>query len=185
MQLPSFLCGPSLCAESLHDDFPWNFEPKPESLQTWRDLPKPERRKRILRANCDWNVYSAVEGVNPSARVSKENPAACIRGLVADYDTVMSLEMINGILQQMPPEFQPQFIERSLGMKWRAVWVLEKPLLVTGNEHATAVYRMFAKKFKLATLLPGYDANSEKPALIWTNGGEWYDDWTKRNDCCR
>ena len=34
---------------------------------------------------------------------------------------------------------------------------------------------MFAKKFKLATLLPGYDANSEKPALIWTNGGEWYE----------
>jgi hypothetical protein len=169
----TFLVGRNLRVESLADDHPWNFAPAPEDLKRMRELIKDERKKHLLKEDCSWNVYSAVEGLNPSVRISTENPASRVRGLVADYDAVMPLEAVLAIVRGMSPEFAPNFVERSLGMKYRLVWIFQKPLLVTGNPHAAAVYKMFSKTFKIPSLLAGFDPGSEKPASLWTNGGEW------------
>jgi hypothetical protein len=175
MPLLPFICARNLTDPAMSEQCPWDYAPDAAVLKMLRELPKDERRQRPLEPDFEWNVYTAVEGVNLSARISKENPPACVRGLVADFDTVLPVATIGGILRQMPAEFAPNFIEVSLGGKFRLIWVFEKSLLVTGSEHAAAIYKLFAQKFKIATLLPGFDKNSEKPAERWTNGGEWFE----------
>lgn len=170
-----FLCGRNLRDDTLADLAPWDFHPEPQALAELRAMQKSKRKLHLLRKETDWQIYTAVAGVNPGTILNADNPAAHVRGLVADYDTKMTIETVVGILNQMSAAFRPNFIEVSLGMKIRLVWIFEKPLPVTGSPHAQAVYNTFAEKFKVATLLPGFDENSAKPAERWTNGGEWYD----------
>lgn len=157
----------------LTNDCPWKFTPGEARLKEMRELPKAARQQRMGQSKTEWQVYSTVRGAVPTSRIAKNNQAAAVLGFAADYDMRTDFAEVEKWLRQMPPEFQPQFIETSLGLKIRLVWVFERPLLVRDTEHATAVLETIFDKLKVRTLLPGYDAASERPSQVWTNGGEW------------
>ncbi len=56
----------------------------------------------------------------------------------------------------------------------RLVWVLERELLVNGSEGCRQFIECAFAKMDIPYLIGGYDINSEKPAQVWTNGGEWH-----------
>jgi hypothetical protein len=89
------------------------------------------------------------------------------------------LEQVQSLLAQIPECFQPQYIEVSLSNKIRLLWIFEREANVVSNEHAQALLNKFARTTNASVLLPGYDAASEKPQQIWTNGGEWYQ-WNEK-----
>lgn len=154
---------------------PWDFAPDAPALEAVRGMPKLRRRQWSLDPDTEWNVYSAIRGIAPNLRISGSNPAAGCVGLVADYDMKSSLDNILSYLNQIKPEFVPNFIEVSLGRKARLVWCFPREILVVDSASCQHLIETFFKKLAVPTLLPGYDAKSSTPTEMWTNGGEWYE----------
>lgn len=153
---------------------PWDFSPTPELLARIRALPKEQRRKWTLDPKTDWQVYSAIRGIAANQRVAKENPPHSIHGLVADFDATGEIAYIEELINGVPEIFRPNFMERSLGLKWRAVWVFARALLVPGSEYCANFIKTAFTKMGVRAMFAGFDPASEKPAEMWTNGGEWY-----------
>lgn len=170
-----FYVSPNLTEKRASVGEPWNFHPGPEVLAKIRSLPKTERRAWSTRAGTVWSCYTSVKALAPSLRLSKDNPPTAIHGFVADYDFKSSFEEVCRHIEQLPIELRPTFLEKSLGEKWRAIWVLERPLLCISYEHCTALLRALGKLFQAATLLAGFDEASYTPTQLWTNGCEWFD----------
>lgn len=164
--------------------YPWDFNISEED--NWpKKMNKVKRRIALLQKTAVWNCYTPVRGFAKNLLVSKTNPAAALRGLAYDYDTVMSVETVLGFIEQMPEHLRPNFIEQSLSGKIRLVWVFERELLTPSSEFCIELMMHFAKKLGAPTLLPGFDANgSYKATERWSNGGVWYSlketplDWT-------
>lgn len=170
-----FVTAKNLIDPELVDGCPWDFVPESEDLAAVRATPKDTRRKMMLKPDMKWNTYSAVRGVAPNRRVGGDNPAAGLRGLVADYDLKSTVPTIIGYLDQIPEAFVPNFIEVSLSMKARLVWIFEKEILTPDSSFCSSLVETMFKKMGVPTLLPGYDECSIKPTTFWTNGGEWHD----------
>lgn len=168
-----FFSAPNLVSPTLSPGRPWDFtSPKLEEVRLFKKL---ARRAWMNQPTTEWNAYSAVRGVVSTARISGENPANGLRGIVVDYDAVQSIDSITENLDNLKVEaYRPNYVEITLGKKVRLVWIFERELLVNGNQHCQAVLETFFKKLSIPTLLPGYDAASVKPTQIWTNGGDWY-----------
>lgn len=160
---------------ALVENRPWEFAPDPEVLKSVRALPKEERRRRMLMTTTVWNVYTVIVGLDSSQRVSKDNPPVALRGFAADFDVVQSVETAASFIKALPSHLQPNFIEVTLGLKLRLLWVFETELAVANTEMAQAVLHGLLELVGAPTLLPGYDLSSSKPAQVWTNGGDWYE----------
>lgn len=171
--LQTFLTAANLRDPFLTEARPWAFAPGAGRVEEMRGLPKSNRRTLLLDAATPWQVYTTVRGATPTRRVARDNPAAAVLGLAADYDMRTDWPEIEKWLRQMPVEFQPQFVEFSLSNNVRLVWVFERPLLVRDSEHAAALSATVFDKLKARTLLPGYDDASERPEQMWTNGADW------------
>lgn len=177
MALPllEFFATKNLTSKAMFAGNPWDFAPTKPDLERVRKLPKEKRRAFTLDPKTDWNIYSPFRALAPNLRVSSTNPPIAIRGLVFDYDMVSDIATVEKYVNQLPSNLQPQFWETSLGMKGRTVYVFEREINLPGSiEYAAEFLRLMAKRLQADTLLPGYDAASEKPTEVWTNGGEWY-----------
>jgi len=85
------------------------------------------------------------------------------------------LKTIRSYLDQMDPAVVlPNFVEISLGLKVRLVWVFEREILVRDNQFCNELMSALFVKMRVPTLLPGYDKASEKPTQLWSNGAEWH-----------
>lgn len=169
-----FFTAPNLTAPNLSESAPWDFKPDEKQLAVMRRMPKAQRRAQLLNPKTAWNVYSSVRGSARNLRVAKTNPPAALRGLVADYDMIIDLETVEKYMDQVPEKLRPQFVEVSLGLKIRLVWVFAQEVLCPSTEFCFALIQEFFKKIGVPTLLAGYDSASEKPSEMWTNGGDWY-----------
>lgn len=174
MELLPFFVAPNLVETSLVEGKPWDFLIAEED--NWpKKLPKAKRRSSLLQPDAVWNVYTAVRGYAKNLLVSKSNPPAGLRGLVADYDMVTSVDEVCKYLDQIPENIHPNFIEVSLGNKIRLVWVFEKEILIPSTEFCIELITHFFNKMGVPNLLAGYDPiGSLKPTERWSNGGIWY-----------
>jgi hypothetical protein len=172
-QLLDFYAAESTNAERLEPSQPWNWILDAGRLETVRSWSKEQRRIKLSSRGASWNVYTAFKDLAPSLRVSQGNPVVAMHGVVIDYDSKSTKEEVLAHLKELPESCLPQFLEQTLSCKWRVVWVFQRPLLITSNVHGKALMETFVDKWKLDTLLAGYDANSVKPTQIWTNGGAW------------
>ena len=152
---------------------PWDFRPDKELLERMRKLPKAVRRKKLLDPQTDWQVYSAVQGIIPSDRISKTNPPGMAYGIVVDYDAVADIDFVEQMLNQMPESQMPNYIEITLSKNIRLVWLFEKPILIPSPAFYEELMGQFFKTLGVPTLLAGYDSASLKHTEAWTNGGEW------------
>lgn len=174
MSFLPFYCAKNLVEPVLSKGEPWEFS-VPDEQNTLKRLTKDKRRQALLNSKTSWNVYTAVRGLAPNQRISKNNPATGIVGLVADYDMVSDIETVMKYVNQLPKWARPNFIEVSLGNKIRLVWVFEREVLLPSNDFCIEFIKVFFAKIGVPTLLAGYDTASTKPTEMWTNGGIWYD----------
>jgi hypothetical protein len=170
-----FFTAKNLAAKALVPGNPWEFAPGDGAVEKWRKYPKAARRKRLLDPTTVWNVYSAVRGLNPTARISQENPPVGVSGLAVDYDMVSDIDTVMGFIRQLPEEQQPTYIEISLGKKIRLIWLFEREILIPSPAFYGELMEKFFDVLGIPTLLAGYDSASLKPTEMWTNGGVWYD----------
>ncbi len=175
MPLLSFFGAPNVSATDLVEVAPWDYHPPEDALDKVRSKEKGKRRKDMLKPGTEWQVYSAVKGLNPSVIISGENPATALRGLVIDFDTQQTVEMVHHFLKQESETFHPNFIEVSLSGNIRLVWVFEREINVPDTAFASAFINAAVRKMHIRDMANGYDdAANAKPTMRWTNGGEWH-----------
>jgi hypothetical protein len=118
--------------------------------------------------------FSAFEGVNPHRRISLENPARWMHGLVADYDAKLDPNFsLQEILDRCNPEALPAAVSRTFSGNARLVWEFDKPVLVDCPEATKALMKEIAKKFKVAALLPGLDECTFRNNQLFEIGHSW------------
>src|SRR5436190_23374418 len=100
MDFKPFLVTTNLTEQTLVEGSPWEFLISKE--ENWpKKLPKAKRRIALLQPDAVWQCYTAVRGVAPNLIISKNNPPAGLRGLVADYDMVTDVDTVCKYLDQI------------------------------------------------------------------------------------
>lgn len=169
-----FFQAPNLKVKELTEGEPWKFSPDSVTLETWRGLDKPVRRNSMTRESTEWNVYSPVGGAALNLRVSNENPPVVVRGIVGDYDKKMEIAEVVKQLKQHPPQYWPNWLEKTLSGNIRLIWVFEREALMPNSKFCALALETFIEELRAEHLLPGFDSHSITPAEVWTNGGEWH-----------
>jgi len=166
---------PNQVAQMVTEKIPWEFSPDvPEQVartkreyQAWRSQPSTQ--------HC---MYSCMEGAVKGMRISVDNPIIKIHGIIADYDTVISDELVNASIVNCKGEFRPNWVHHTPHSGGRRlIWLFETPALVAGNDMARLFCVHAAKSLKPRTISP---ALTEKPwatrqsiTMSGHNGGSW------------
>ncbi len=118
--------------------------------------------------------YSAFEGLDPLLRVTENNKAVVLHGVVADYDATITAEERAAVLDKVKVEFRPQWVSRTFSSGARLIWAFEEPVCVPATEAAKAFLRMFKKKMKVGAIFPGLDEEALcNPATYYEAGADW------------
>lgn len=117
--------------------------------------------------------YSAVEAIDPTHRVTVDNPAFKMHGLIIDYDAMAPKEAIALIPENGAAGMLPRWVSRTFSNHRRVVWEFEKPILVDNEEITDRFMKLLAKELKVANVLPSPDASSFKRAQYFELGTDW------------
>lgn len=135
---------------------------------------KKEFREWCTKPTTEHCFYSAVEGITPSLRVSKQNPAHLMHGLVLDYDTDLATEdIIASIPTRGEPSLLPMWSSKTYSGHARLVYVFEEPILCDNEEITQRFLKQFSKEAKLENLLPSLDKGSFNQAKYFELGRSW------------
>lgn len=148
---------------------PWKVVAAPYPVSS-----KDEYERWIKNKDTDHCFYTAVEAINPHRRVSLENPAKYLHGLVADYDAELPNNFdLQEILDRCNPDALPRALSRTFSGNARLVWEFDKPLLVDCPEFTKSIMKEIARKFKLAKILPGLDECTFRTNQLFEIGHDW------------
>ncbi|MHA2433902.1 MAG: primase-helicase family protein, partial [Candidatus Thorarchaeota archaeon] len=118
--------------------------------------------------------FSAAEGLDPLRRVSVDNPAVLLHGLIADYDSEVTPEMIRALIEKSPTEFVPNWGSMTFSKGGRLVWLFEEPIALSDPKVTKAFLKLVSRKLKLVKLLPGFDADAFYDASqYFEKGRDW------------
>lgn len=159
--------------------------------EDWDKFPIPPEVVKDHDAMVKWRMspktqfafISGIAGVDSRARVTKDtkenelsNPPRYLHAVVADYDAACRDVDIRNILDKPPTdEYFPNYICDTYrpGHK-RLIWVLEKPLLLTGHYgSALAFGKYLMRQLKMRAWLPGFDEDCVKPGQYFSIGRNW------------
>ena len=142
-----FFCRPNLAIDDVTVlEKPW--EIKVDEAVT--NLPKEAYRSRWTNPDTKHYLLLMAEGQNPDYCVSVGNQAANLYGFMADYDGVLTDDLIE-VMQKKPiSRYCPRYWARSHSGKLHLFWFFERSIAVTGNVHATELTKIIAKKIKAA-----------------------------------
>ncbi len=150
---------------------PWEFTP--------HDVPalaKDKYREWCKAADTDHCFFTAAIGLNSAVRVSDENPAFQLLGLVADYDAPIFPEDWEKIQKSAAPDYKPAFGSLTPSGHGRLVWLFEEPMAAPHEKLLEAFLKHAIRECRMEKLLPGF----EKEALL--DVAKTYDvgrDWRK------
>ena len=121
----------------------------------------------------DHVFFNTLEPQQPGLRISKDNPAVRCHGLVADYDGMISDEMHQSALANLPG-IPPTWVSRTFSGKARWVWMFENPIPIFNTDLFERFMKALAKQLKVGDCLPGLDT----PALysqvsVYELGRDW------------
>lgn len=124
----------------------------------------------------DHFFLSACQGLDPEVRVTADNPARRLHGVIADFDAPLRPTWQADLIEKTTPELRPRFVARTFSGFARAVWVFQRPVLVPNHDTATYFLKRFLKEAKARTILDGLDdAGSTDPTQYFELGMDWHE----------
>jgi len=132
---PPLLTLPNLSAPDIHEQ-PLKGQGWPKSLKS-----KEAFSRWVTDPTSEGLFFSAYEGLDPHHRVSSSNPPFKMRAIIADYDTAAineSLEDAANDIRVFCARRQvklPNLLGKTFSGGLRAIWFLDKPLLVHTTVH--------------------------------------------------
>ncbi len=117
--------------------------------------------------------YNLSEPRYPVRRLAKDNPVAYVHGIVADYDSKISREMLTEGIKQIPADYPLAYASTTFSGGARLVWLFDKKVPVFDCDLAKKIFGKLVKDMKLTKILPGYDEGSTDPARYFELGTDW------------
>jgi len=157
---------------------PWEYTPA-APLPSFED-------KEAFRVWCknpatDHYFFSLYEGVNTHLRISEDNPANQMHGLVVDYDSLVTEADFESIKSRGAADFLPNWVSFTRSGNARAVWLFEQPIFVYSRAAHKAFLERLKKEFKINKLLPGLDEDAlYDPGKTFEAGYDWKELSTNR-----
>lgn len=148
---------------------PWNVVVDPKVLA----LPTAEYKARWRSPQTRHWLLMMAEGQNPGYCVSVGNQAAVLHGFMADYDGILTDDLVESFTKKPLSAYSPMWWCRSQSGKLHLFWAFERPFAVMGNAHANEVLKLVARRVKVVKWGVGYDPNSEKVTQVLDIGREW------------
>jgi hypothetical protein len=144
--------------------------PRPETFPT-----KKEFLAWSQNSDTEHCFYSGWAPRDSSQRLTRDNPAAFLHLIVADYD-VHNLEQsaVDRAIKDCPLEYPVAYVSRTFSGGLRMVWVLERPLAVFNDGIAKLIIARITRELKLRKLAPGLDETAlANPAQYFELGTDW------------
>ena len=142
---------------------PRNKKPTFHSKAAFRDWCADAKTEHVF--------YSLVEANTAGGRVTRDNPAAWLHGIVADYDAPVDWNTIEEALGLKAP-IMPTWLSKTESGYMRAVWEFETPIPVDPNMFEPLMGQ-FAKTLKLTSLAAGFDKSCLKSNQYFELGEDW------------
>jgi hypothetical protein len=134
---------------------------------------KAEYREWCADAQTDHVFYSTVEGRAPSKRVSNDNPAHKIYGVIADYDASVDWAAIDSDLKfKCNAGKKPTWRSRTQSGYLRLVWEFADPIPIEPDMFDTFMLNMM-KSLQLNKLFAGFDSSSLRANQYFELGEDW------------
>lgn len=169
-----FFCVPNLAVDKVTvSEKPWEDFPVEASVF---DLKKEDYKKRWENPLTKHCLFHLAEGMNPDYCVSVGNEASALHGFVADYDGILTPDLVE-LIQSKPlsRKYRPTYWCLSQSGKLHLVWMFERPIPVVNNAHANKLLKIIAMKVKAAKWGVGYDPSCEHVLQIMDIGREWHE----------
>lgn len=138
----------------------------------------PDKKAMLTFAHdeaSDHCFYMLAEPRDSSRRLNtKDNPVVRLHGVVADYDSKISPQMMTEALGKVSADFPLAYYSKTFSGGARLVWQFEKPVAIVNPEIAKGLLKRLAKELKLVKLLPGFDEGAFlDPARPFELGHDW------------
>lgn len=154
-----------------------------------KDIPKIDysgfESKKEFREWCNSKgtkhcFYSCVEAIDPTHRVTVDNPAYKMYGWVVDFDAEANQSQIDLIPSNGAAGLLPRWVSRTFSNHRRVVYEFEKPILVDNQEITDRFLKLLAKELKVKNILPSLDDCSFKVSQYQELGRDWQEipGWT-------
>lgn len=118
------------------------------------------------------HFISPYEGLNPSLRVKKDNPAKWLHGIIGDYDSSKAWDMVDSLDKRV--KFLPTWVHQTFTPgKTRLIWEFESPVCVTNPEVTEEFLKELDKRVGIYAALPGLDKASLKSTQYFEMGDNW------------
>lgn len=163
---------PNLSTAHVKDSLaPWEFVSG--KLPSFSD--KKEFRAWCMSPTTEHYFYSAFEGLNPSVRISKENPPYRMHGLVVDYEGKATRAIAREfVTKNALPEFRPAWISTTFSGGVRLVWEFEQPIFCYNPTALKALLTRIRRQFKCDKLCANLDEGVFfKPDQFYEVGANW------------
>lgn len=149
---------------------PWEVSVPKEVL----DLPKEDYKRRWLNPGTRHHLLLMAQAQHPEYCVSVGNQAAVLHGFMADYDGILTDDLVENLSKRPQSKYCPAWWAKSQSGKLHLFWFFERPIAVAGNAHANALLHIVAKKVKAAKWAVGYDPECERVTQVMDIGREWH-----------
>ena len=134
---------------------------------------KADYREWCSNNNTDHVFYSCVEGRAPSKRVSNDNPAHKIHGVVADYDSPLDWKSFRNKLANACVGIPlPTWASRTQSGYLRLVWEFDSSIPIDPSMYDSFM-GYINKSLKMDKLFAGFDKTSFKPNQYFELGEDW------------
>jgi len=140
---------------------------------------KPKfKSKAAYREWCSDNktnhvFYSCVEGRAPAKRVSGDNPAHRVHGVVADYDSPVDWTRFSRLLETAcKGKVKPTWSSKTYSGYLRLVWEFEDPLPIDPSMYDSFMSNII-KALRADKLFAGFDKSSTRANQYFELGTDW------------
>jgi hypothetical protein len=148
-------CIPNLHGAVVTKRAPWA---EPVTVQRSQFTDSVDYKQWASRPTTQHLCYSAVEGFDPSRRVTKDNEPAKLHGIVADYDAIFdAAEVGHFVNQTLHGQYPVSYVSLSYKRGIHAVWLFEEPVMVSGANIARKLLKRAAKEMGVNALARGWD----------------------------
>lgn len=155
---------------------PWEFKSQVPALAD-----KSDWQNWCSNADTKHCFFSAVEGVSADVRVAKAsgNDPYALHGLVVDYDgsyadDVLFQKAVAEASCKPPCGHKPAWVGRTFSKHVRAVWLFDRPLLLTPGAHTKELLKVASKALKLDKWFAGYEESAFiDPNHYYEVGADW------------
>lgn len=134
---------------------------------------KKEFREWCNSKSTKHHFISAVEAIDPTHRVTIDNPAYKMHGWIVDYDAEANQSQIDLIPNNGAIDMLPRWVTRTFSNHRRIIFEFEKPVMVDNQEITDRFLKLLAKELKLKNLLPSLDDCSFKVSQHQELGRDW------------